>query len=147
MNKNKRGFTLIELMVVVLLVSILSVVTAPRLTALMVKSKEGATKTNLGMLRSAIQVYGADHEGAFPIDDLSSLSAGGKYLSGIPAANIYRNYRHASNSHINTGPDISSSIDDSGGWSYVNDRNSADWGNIRVNCSHTDVTGANWSVY
>ncbi|MDI6785316.1 MAG: prepilin-type N-terminal cleavage/methylation domain-containing protein [bacterium] len=63
---NKYGFTLIELMIVIAIIGILSVVAIPKYTDLVNKSRESATKGNLGAMRSAIMIYYGDNEGRYP---------------------------------------------------------------------------------
>lgn len=40
-----------------------------------------------------------------------------------------------------------SEVDDSGGWLYVTDPASDDWGTVIVNCTHTDREGKVWAEY
>lgn len=48
----RRGFTLIELMVVLAIISILITLAVPRLTAYYARSKQSEVKTNLGALKA-----------------------------------------------------------------------------------------------
>ena len=57
MKMSKKGFTLIELMIVVAIIGILAAIAIPKFANLINKSKEGATKGALSTVRSAIQVY------------------------------------------------------------------------------------------
>lgn len=36
---------------------------------------------------------------------------------------------------------------DVGGWSYVNNPRSRDFGNVFVNCTHSDGAGKSWDSY
>lgn len=63
---NRIGFTLVELMIVVAIIGILAGVAIPRYMDFLQRSREGATKGNLGALRSAINIYYADTEFYFP---------------------------------------------------------------------------------
>lgn len=141
------GYTLIELMIVVVITSILLAVATPKLTAMVEKSKEGATKSNLGLIRSCLAVYYADNEGAYPEDALGSLKSGGKYLSEIPRADIYNTFHHPASSRVEQIDSLSSLLPDTGGWAYVSNRASPDWGKAIINCSHLDITGRAWSAF
>ena len=66
MKTTRKGFTLIELMIVVAIIGILAAIAIPKFADLINKSKEGATKAGLSSLRSALQVYYGDNEGRFP---------------------------------------------------------------------------------
>ncbi|MDD5688057.1 MAG: prepilin-type N-terminal cleavage/methylation domain-containing protein [Elusimicrobia bacterium] len=67
MNKIKKGFTLIELMIVVAIIGILAAIAIPKFADLIRKSKEGATKGSLGALRSALTIYYGEMEGTYPM--------------------------------------------------------------------------------
>lgn len=67
---NKKSFTLVELLIVILIIGILSAVIAPRMAAMDRKAKEAATKRNLEALRAAIRFYQADHDGRLPFNGL-----------------------------------------------------------------------------
>src|SRR3990167_4801574 len=86
MTKMKRkGFTLIELMIVVAIIGILAAIAIPKFAELIRKSSEGASKGNLGALRSAMSIYYGDMEGTYPAN-VTALTIGGKYLSQLPNA-------------------------------------------------------------
>src|SRR5216684_2042121 len=88
--KTKRGFTLIELMIVVAIIGILAAIAIPKFAQLITKGNEANTKGNLGALRSALSIYYGDTEGFYPADTLGgltgSLTASGKYMGAIPVA-------------------------------------------------------------
>ena len=73
MRKNK-GFTLIELMVVILIVAILAAVLAPMLTGRVRDAKWAEGKAGAGTVATAIRAYWAEHEGAGTGN--ASISAG-----------------------------------------------------------------------
>lgn len=79
--KARRGFTLIELLVVMAIMATLLALAAPRYFGSTDKAKEVALKTNLRLLREAIDKYRGD-TGVLP-DTLNRL-ADARYLRAIP---------------------------------------------------------------
>ena len=55
--KLKKGFTLLELMIVVAIVGLLAAVAIPKYGDLLEKANLGATLGNLASLRSAVSIY------------------------------------------------------------------------------------------
>ena len=140
-RKAKKGFTLIELMIVVAIIGILAAIAIPKFADLIRKSNEGATKGNLGAVRSALSIYYGDMEGYYPLN-AEELTANGKYLSAIPKAKT-PNYHGDSSTFTNA----SSIGDGSEGWRYDNVASDANYGTLWVNCSHTDSKGSVWTTY
>lgn len=94
MRKNEKGFTLIELMIVVAIIGILAAIAIPKFAEMLEKSRDGATKGNIGSLKSAISIYYGDQEGVWPIDltygtaaimATNNLVFKAKYMDDIPA--------------------------------------------------------------
>ena len=88
MNKLKKskGFTLIELMIVVAIIGILAAVAIPKFADLVSKSKEAAVKGTLGALRSAISIYYGDREGQYAQNLFDALATGNKYMPAVKNA-------------------------------------------------------------
>ena len=80
--KTKKGFTLIELMIVVAIIGILAAIAIPKFADLIKKSKEGATKGSLGALRSALTIYYGEQEGYYP-NPKSDLGGGSANETGV----------------------------------------------------------------
>jgi len=81
MQLMRRGFTLIELLVVMAILAILLSIAAPRYFESEGRAKEAALRTDLRLLREAIDKYRAD-TGRLP-STLQSL-ADARYLRSIP---------------------------------------------------------------
>lgn len=64
------GFTLIELMLVVTIISIIASISAPRIDLLLQKAHQATTKGNLGSIRSTLSLYYTDMEGRYPLPGL-----------------------------------------------------------------------------
>jgi prepilin-type N-terminal cleavage/methylation domain-containing protein len=143
MTKSKKsGFTLIELMIVVAIIGILAAIAIPKFAELIRKSGEGASKGNLGSIRSSLSIYYGDMEGVYPAQ-LGALTVAGKYLSTVPVAKT-PNYHADSSVEIDS---LISAETGTGGWNYDNVTTDANFGSMIVNCSHTDSKGTIWTTY
>lgn len=72
----KKGFTLVELMIVVSIIGIMAGIALPLFQDYMIDARESAAKDNLHNFRNVIEVYAAKHNDAppgYPGDDRSSL--------------------------------------------------------------------------
>ncbi len=78
---NKKGYTLLELMIVVAIVGILVSLAIPSFQQSALKAKEAALKQNLFTMRAVLDQYYADR-GDYP-ESLEAVVEG-KYLRSIP---------------------------------------------------------------
>lgn len=129
-SARQRGFTLIEVMIVVALMAILAAVLVPYLTDPADDARSAAAGFNQGALRGQIQLYRTEHHGRSPSESLGELllatNAEGKpgsgpgftlgpYLHQIPLNPFTRSNRVRVTS---TNPPAAASGADDAGWLY-----------------------------
>ena len=62
----QKGFTLIEILIVVMVLGILAMIIVPQITVSTKDAKESTLSTNLAALRNAIELYYVQHENTYP---------------------------------------------------------------------------------
>ena len=60
-----RGFTLLEILIVVIIVGIMATVAMPQFTKMIERAKEAEAMSNLSAVRAAQKVYALDNNGAY----------------------------------------------------------------------------------
>ena len=111
----KKGFTITEVVVMLVVFAVLLGFTVPKFMMLLHKAEEGSTKHKLVRVRSAIAAYYGEHQGIYPTDDLTCLVP--QYIEKIPEARVPG---YMPSSHVTVG-NFEQSFTNEGGWSYVND--------------------------
>ncbi|HIF30953.1 MAG: type II secretion system protein [Pirellulaceae bacterium] len=148
MRKHAKGFTLVELLIVVVIMAVLAATVIPEFSSSTVDAQKNTAEFNLNTIRSLIQTFKAQHRNATPsaLDKLTVLTdnmqkeagdAGvgdllyGPYLSEIPEETIAGSNAVAVDS-ATTAAAISVT-GTTGGWIYK-----PFTGEIRIN--HTDYS-------
>ena len=65
MLRNDKGFTLIELMIVVVIIGILAAIAIPNFIAMQDRAKEGSTKANMHTVQLAAEDYAVLNDGTY----------------------------------------------------------------------------------
>ena len=134
--QDRKGFTLIELMMTVSIIGVMASIALPKFANLVVKAKEAAIKGQLGALRSALNIYYSDNEGVFPSNAATfPASLTGKYIRSISSLQVPLPGNHASTTLV-TG-----AAGDDGRWFYAGSAT----GQLNVNCTHASADGRIWS--
>ena len=129
-HKKSKGFTLIELMIVVAIIGILAAIAIPRFANLIDRAREARTQGNLGAIRSAMAIcYGAT-DGTWPATVAALVPT---YIDAVPSVLLPSGMGHAE-----TTAETAVAGDD-GLWFY--DAAAAIGGVTNVNCTHVDSGG------
>ena len=96
-TKDEKGFTLVELMVVIIILAVLTGIAVPSYLTLKSRSSEIATEINMRNIASALAIYDADNE-RYPLtDDYPDDMINRGYLSNIINEDSWgNNYQYVS---------------------------------------------------
>jgi prepilin-type N-terminal cleavage/methylation domain-containing protein len=65
-RQQRRAFSLIELVIVVVIIGIIAAIAIPRMSRGAAGANDSALSGNLSVLRKAVDLYQAEHDGAYP---------------------------------------------------------------------------------
>ncbi len=65
-SKNRKGFSLVELVIVIVILAVISAIALPRISRGAKGADEASLGQNLAILRSAVEMYSAEHGGSYP---------------------------------------------------------------------------------
>jgi len=65
----KPGFSLVELVIVVVIIGVIAAIAVPRISRGSKASSVGALLADLNALRTAVDMYAGEHNGAWPAAD------------------------------------------------------------------------------
>ena len=79
-NKQKKGFTLVELVIVIAILGILALYALPKYQGVIKEARSSEARAQLGSFRSALGIYYAKNHGEFP--SIAVVSAGSIFADG-----------------------------------------------------------------
>jgi general secretion pathway protein G len=115
-TKMRKGFTLVEILIVVIILGILAAIVIPQFTEASTQANESRLKTDLQTLRSQVSLFHARNPGDTPDTTDADSFAGDLELNGSLPNNPFTNANtlaSGSNSDAHGAPGA-----DGGGWYY-----------------------------
>ncbi len=85
-NRSRSGFSLVELVIVIVIIGIIAAIAIPRVSRGARGAGDSALRSDLAVMRSAIEMYASEHGGTFPGTNL----AGGLY-GGANSPEAFKN--------------------------------------------------------
>ena len=95
MLRTQKGFTLIELMIVVVIIGILAAIAIPNFIAMQNRAKEGSTKANMHTVQLAAEDYGVQNDGVY------TATMDGTHIGDLLPANFKNPFNSANASWEN----------------------------------------------
>ena len=83
MKKQKKGFTLVEIMIVVAIIGLLAAIAIPSFINARTKTQTNSCLNNLRLIDGAMQQYALDHTNAVAAD-FTALVGTGAYIKDTP---------------------------------------------------------------
>ncbi len=118
---NRRGFTLIELVIIIVVLGILAAVAIPKYQDMSAQAKDAACRGALGALRSGITIYYANQAvttGTAAWPSLAQLGTVGTVMAQAIPKNPYQTSTNAPDSIV-TGVTKGTIVGARGGWAYL----------------------------
>ena len=139
----QSGFTLVELLIVVIILGILAAVVIPQFNTAAAESKEAAVASDLATVRQAIELYKVQHNDSFPTSSFVAQLTAGTDVTGAAGSkygpyirNVFPANPIDSTSTVATPATMPSAPTSAGGWIYATGN-----GEFRANVSGSGPSG------
>ena len=145
-HSKQSGFTLVELLIVVIILGILAAVVIPQFNTAAAESKEAALASNLATIRQAVELYKVQHNDTFPTSSIVTQLTAGTDVTGAAGTKYGPYIRNAfpanpidSLATVATPASIPSAPTSAGGWIYATGN-----GEFRANCAGAGPSGTDY---
>lgn len=118
MRSRQRAFSLVELVIVVVIIGVIAAIAVPRISRGARGAGEAALKGSLAGLRNSIDMYAAEHVGAWAgadglaatlTDQLTKKSNAAGIVGTTPGVHIFGPYLRAGFPPVPVGPNVGAS--------------------------------------
>ena len=124
-RRRRSGFTLVEVLVVVLVLSIIALMVVPEFSSATTRTKESTLRANLRTVRAQISLFKTEHNDVYPkfatfVNELTLASKADRSTAAIGTSGYpYGPYmRSIPENPFNNLSTLKATLDGSTGWTY-----------------------------